>query len=151
MSGSVPKCHGSATLTQILYFTLLPFIQTSSSLKEHVNLLKPRVKMDADPGGSIYWTIFDHVDRRSRHFFTSLYNIAVKDENPTRTLFCASWSPIFLTCLFTCGVTNCPWSRLGLSGNVRYGIFSFSFLLSHQSTLHLRVASGTPSISCIWS
>jgi hypothetical protein len=111
--------------------------------------------MDADPGRfsllSIYLIIFDHVDGRSRHFFTSLYNVAVKDENPTRILFCASWSPMFLTSLLVYFWYNCPWSRLGLSGNVRYGITSFSSLLFHQSTIHLRVASETLSISCIWS
>jgi hypothetical protein len=50
----VPKCHGYATLIQTHYFTLLTFIQTSSSLKENINLLNPRVKIDADPGRSIY-------------------------------------------------------------------------------------------------
>jgi hypothetical protein len=42
------------TDSNTVYFTLLTFIQTSSSLKEHVNLHNPRVKMDADPGRSIY-------------------------------------------------------------------------------------------------
>ncbi len=71
--------------------------------------------MDADPGRfpaaihilNYFWPCGWAVPA----FF---YYVAVKDENPTRTLFCASWSPMFLTSL-------------------------------------LRVASGTLSISCIWS